>query len=103
VLLVAAAVVLTAALWTLTDAAVANQDTPSTHRFYVAMASLATLLLIVVLVFLALYGVRWMSQRFKTQNVAKPTEYVNAWAEAGKRFELPPEDAEGSDDQSPED
>jgi len=102
VLLVAVAVSLAVAIWKLSDAASANREDPALRGYLIRMAYLAVVLLLVTLAILAMRGVRWVVARFKPPPAAKPTSQVSAWVEAGKRFELPP-DEQGEDDESPSD
>jgi cytochrome bd-type quinol oxidase subunit 2 len=99
-LLVAVAISLGVAVWLLSDTASKNKEDPARWVYFVRMAYLATVLLLVVVVLLAMRAVRWIVARFKPPPPVQPTSQVSAWVEAGKRFELP-KDESGKDDQEP--
>ena len=100
ILLVAVAVSLAGAICWLSDAASANRKNPELWVYFGRMAYLATVLLLVTLALLAMRGVRWIVARYKPSPPSQPTSLVSAWEEAGKRFELPPDDRT-EDDESP--
>jgi len=96
ILLVAAVVALTVAVWKLSGAASANSEDPVLRNYLGWTTYLATVLLMLALAILAIFGIRWIVARFKPPPPTQPTSQVSAWEEAGKRFELPADDqAEG--------
>jgi len=92
ILLTAAAVFLSVAVWSLADATAANSDNQAKWVYLTRMTYLMTGLLLVTLAVIALRCVRWVSRRLRTPSNAKPTSLESAWEEAGRRFKLPPED-----------
>jgi hypothetical protein len=97
VLLVAVALILTVAVWRLSDAVLANREDPVLRDYFRWMAYLAMVLLMLTLAFLAMRSVRWIVKRFKPSPPVEPTSQVSAWEEAGKRFKLPEDDEYSSD------
>ena len=97
--LVAMAIILTAAIWRLIDAALACKQDPTLEKYYVRMAYLMMAILLVTLLVLARWGLRWIITRFKTRPPVEPTSQVSAWVEAGKRFKLPEDDQDDQDDE----
>ncbi len=92
IVLVAAVVVLTAAVWRLSDAAGKNRDDPARWIYLIRMTYVMVGLLLITLGLLAIRCVRWISNRFKSPPKVSPTPLDSAWEEAGRRFELPPDD-----------
>jgi len=92
VILVAAVIVLTAAVWRLSAAAMENRDNPAKWIYLSRMTYLMGGLLLVTLGLLAMRGIRWISGRFKSPEKVAPTPLDSAWEEAGRRFELPDDD-----------
>ncbi|MCP4375648.1 MAG: hypothetical protein GY794_05675 [bacterium] len=93
-LLVAIAISLSVAVWLLSDAASKHKGDPVRFVYFGRLAYLATALLMVVVVMLAMRAVRWIVARFKPSAPVQPTSQVSAWVEAGKRFELPKDEDE---------
>ena len=94
VLLVAAVVVLSATIWQLSDKAKASSDDRVKWRYLISMMYLMTGLLVVTLGFIAMRCTRWISNQFKSPPKVAPTPLDSVWEEAGRRFELPPEDSD---------
>ena len=91
VMLVAAAVVLAAAVWAIAGAA-AHHSEPATRAYLFRLTWLASALLTVVLVVLAMMAARRVIFGVRARKRPKPTSRISAWEEAGKRFKLEDED-----------
>jgi len=91
VVLVATAVVLAAAVWAVAGAA-ARQSEPATRAYLIRLTWLASVLLTVVLVVLAMMAARRIIFGIRPRKRPEPTSRISAWEEAGKRFKLEDED-----------
>ncbi len=63
-------------------------------------AWICTVMLGVTLVFLFWHVMRFLRFRMSGGEKFSPTPYVNAWSEAGRRMQVPPEDDEEHEDDS---
>lgn len=74
---------------------------PANRRVIARMAWWCLMALGVTLLLLAWLAFRFIVSRFKTTEPVKPTRYVDSWSLAGKRFNLPPEEAQdGPEDEN---
>jgi hypothetical protein len=80
--------------------AVHHGDAPDRKAAFARVSAVAMALLAMVLVLLFWVVVRHVRARLHAGREKKPTPYVDAWAESGKRFKL---DKEEYDTQSPQD
>jgi len=71
-----------------------------TRRILLALAVATAALLVLALFCVGLLLIRFLVFRLKAPPAASgPTEYVNAWEEAGKRLKLPDEEDDEADDE----
>jgi len=81
--------------------AMAGAD-PSTKTFLARMAWAVLAVLAGTLVLLVWVMTRYIAYRLRPRETRKPTEYVDAWALAGKRFKLQDEPQQDQDEEGPE-
>jgi len=98
IILVAVTVGLAFAVWKLSSVASANRDDPALWVYLLRMRYLALVLLLLAVALLAMKGIRWITRTMKPRQPSEPTSDISAWKEAGKRFQLPPEDQDEEGD-----
>lgn len=69
-----------------------------TQRLLLRLAWLSLVLLCLTLLMLLWAVIRHLRYRLRAEPPVKPSRYVNAWALAGKRFQLDDEDEQTDDD-----
>ena len=70
-------------------------------KIFVRIAVFSTASLGLTLILLVWAAMRFASNRLAARGPHKPTEYVNAWAEAGQRMEVEDEDEDEADADRP--